>query len=87
MDPIEYTIMYQVEDSHWWYRGMEHITRAIIERWYPREPQLHILDVGCGTGAAAVNYLQDYGEVTCFDVAEEAVNYCKLMNIRRLVRA
>jgi SAM-dependent methyltransferase len=87
MDPIEYTIMYQEEDSHWWYRGMEHITRTILERWYPGETQLRILDVGCGTGAAAVYYLKDYGEVTGLDIAEEAIAFCQLRNFHRLVRA
>jgi hypothetical protein len=33
--PEEFQIMYQVEDTLWWYRGMEAIPWRVIERFYP----------------------------------------------------
>ncbi|MBC7227098.1 MAG: class I SAM-dependent methyltransferase [Thermoflexales bacterium] len=87
MNPEEYTIMYQVEDHHWWYRGMARITRAVLGRWYRPGSGLRILDAGCGTGGAMASYLRDYGEVTGFDFAGEALSFCRLRGATRLTRA
>ena len=86
MDPREYELMYQVEDRHWWYRGMETITRALLERWAPARSQ-RILDAGCGTGAAITTYLTDYGKVTGIDLYAEALKFCRERNAPRLARA
>ncbi len=79
----EYDVMYRVEDIHWWYRGMEAITRRVIERQYARGGRLHILDAGAGTGAA-MRYLADYGTVFGIDYATEAIHYCQLRQQDRL---
>jgi SAM-dependent methyltransferase len=79
--------MYRVEEHHWWYKGMEHITRAVLDRWYSGNSRMRILDAGCGTGAALAGFLKDYGQVTGFDVAIEAVSYSKSRQIVRLARA
>jgi SAM-dependent methyltransferase len=83
----EYGIMYRVEDHHWWYKGMERITRLVLDRWVSGNPRLRILDAGCGTGAALAGYLKDYGQVTGFDLAHEAMRYCKYRHIDCLARA
>jgi len=79
--------MYGVEDHHWWYRGMESITRAILHRWYAPGAGLSILDAGCGTGAAMSSYLADYGTVTGLDFSAIALSFCKRRNIERLAQA
>src|SRR5512143_872780 len=79
----EYEVMYRVEDAHWWYRGMEAITRQVIERYYACGGHLHILDAGSGTGAA-MGYLADYGHVFGIDYAAEALDYCRLRKRDRL---
>lgn len=81
----EYGVMYRVEDTHWWYRGMEAITRRVIERHYARGGPLHILDAGSGTGAA-MGYLADYGTVFGIDYAAEAIHYCRLRQQERLAQ-
>ncbi len=86
MDPREYELMYQVEDRHWWYRGMSAATRALIERWTPAK-DLRILDAGCGTGAALTNYLPDYGKPFGADLYAEALRFCRQRNAPRLTRA
>src|SRR5690606_31541976 len=48
MDPREYELMYRVEDQHWWYRGMESITCALIDDRIRPTSRLNILDAGCG---------------------------------------
>lgn len=87
MDPREYEIMYQVEDRHWWYRGMEAITRAVLNRWVRSTSRLRILDAGCGTGAAMTTYLADYGTVTGCDIHPLALKFCRQRNALRLTFA
>jgi SAM-dependent methyltransferase len=82
----EYAVMYRVEDSHWWYRGMESITRQLIEQRYSRGDRLRILDAGCGTGAV-MGYLSDYGAVVGMDYSAEALRFCRLRKRERLGQA
>ena len=86
MNAEEYAVMYRVEDSHWWYLGMEAITRQVIERHYPRGSKLRILDAGCGTGAV-MGYLADYGTVTALDYSAEALRFCRERRRERLAQA
>ena len=50
MKAEEYEIMFKSEKDHWWYGGMEVISRALIEKFYPKGGAIKILDAGCGTG-------------------------------------
>ncbi len=86
MDSQEYELMYQVEDHHWWYRGMETITRALLDRWIHSQTS-RILDAGCGTGAAMTTYLAEYGKVTGIDLYPQALEFCRKRNAPRLARA
>jgi len=86
MNPEEYEVMYRVEDAHWWYRGMESITRAVLDRAIGRGRDLRILDAGCGTGAV-MGYLADYGRVTGCDFAAAALHFCRARRRDRLSRA
>jgi SAM-dependent methyltransferase len=87
LDPGEYEIMYGVEDRHWWYQGMETITRATIERWVHPTSDFKILDAGCGTGAAMTTYLADYGMVTGCDIHPLALDFCRKRNAHSLACA
>ncbi len=89
MNLEEYEVMYQVEDHHWWYLGMERITCSLLERALPPEREarsLKILDAGCGTGAV-MKYLVKYGEVTGFDFSAEALRFSRRRGHHRLVQA
>jgi len=86
MNLEEYEVMYKVEDTHWWYRGMEAITRSVLDRAIGRGRNLRILDAGCGTGAV-MGYLSDYGCVTGFDFAAEALRFCQMRGRHRLSQA
>jgi ubiquinone/menaquinone biosynthesis C-methylase UbiE len=86
MDFKEYEVMYRVEDHHWWYRGMEAITRKCLEQYYPRGSNLRILDAGCGTGAV-MGYLADYGIVAGLDYSAAALRFCQQRRRERLVQA
>ncbi len=85
----EYEVMYQVEDHHWWYLGMERITCSLLERALPSEREarsLKILDAGCGTGAV-MKYLARYGEVTGFDFSAQALHFSRKRGHTRLAQA
>ncbi|GAB4505813.1 MAG: class I SAM-dependent methyltransferase [Anaerolineales bacterium] len=86
MDPQEYELMYHKERQHWWYLGMEAITRALLRHWAGVKP-LRILDAGCGTGAAMTTYLAEHGNVTGIDISPLALDFCRLREAQRLVRA
>jgi len=85
MNAKEYEVMYRVEDFHWWYCGMETITRRVIEQRYPRGGKLRILDAGCGTGAG-MGYLADYGAVTGLDFSAEALYWSQERKRTRLTQ-
>jgi len=77
--------MFQAEDTLWWYRGMEAITRRLVERYFPRGQGLSILDAGCGTGAA-MGYLAEYGRVTGLDFSTHALEFCRRRRKTSLAR-
>jgi len=79
--------MYHVEDHHWWYRGMETITRRLINECIQPASSIKILDAGCGTGAAMTTYLKDYGEVIGIDLYPQALEFCRKRNAQLLARA
>jgi SAM-dependent methyltransferase len=79
--------MFEVEQAHWWYLGMEKITRAILNKWRGSASNFSILDAGCGTGAAMSTYLADYGKVTGVDISPLALGFCRARSLTRLVLA
>jgi ubiquinone/menaquinone biosynthesis C-methylase UbiE len=87
MKDVEYGRMFEVEDQHWWYLGMETISRAILNRHVPPVSNRQILDAGCGTGAAMANYLPEYGAVSGFDISPLALGMCRLRKLKRLAQA
>lgn len=86
MDQNEFDVMYRVEDTLWWYRGMQTITRELIERHCPRRAGLHILDAGCGTGAG-MGWLADYGCVTGIDFSARALAFARQRGHARMAQA
>ncbi|PYS72774.1 MAG: class I SAM-dependent methyltransferase, partial [Acidobacteria bacterium] len=53
MQAHHYPILYQVEETHWWYLGRRRIIQSLVEQILPmlNNHNPRILDVGCGTGA------------------------------------
>ncbi len=89
MNRAEYEVMFQAEDTHWWYSGMERITRGLLDAYLvagTAREGLRILDAGCGTGAV-MKYLSAYGQVTGFDFSAEALRFSRQRDLTRLARA
>ena len=78
MQAHHYPIIYEVEESHWWYVGRRKIIQTFVERICSSfdNPNPRILDVGCGTGAN-LKMLGLYGQAEGVDISEQAVEFCK----------
>ncbi len=80
----EYRVMFEVEDSHWWYRAMRRNLLALLTRHHDwqAQPQPLILDAGCGTGANLQQLLTGFGgklatrNAVGFDLSNEALAFC-----------
>lgn len=85
METREYQMMFEVENTHFWYKGMRIIIKRLLDKYLPKNKKLKILDAGCGTGRN-IMFLKNYGQVSGFDISPHAIKYCKkrgLINIKR----
>ncbi len=77
MYPDEYRVMFELEDTHWWYRGVRVLLRSWLARYAPADAsRARILDAGCGTGAN-LQLLQAYGRAIGVDISEQAIAFCR----------
>ncbi len=78
MQQHTYSIMYQIEGSHWWFAGRRQIIATFLERIFAgfRGGKPQILDVGCGTGAN-LELLGEYGDAQGVDVSTDALQFCR----------
>jgi SAM-dependent methyltransferase len=82
-----YSIMYAVEESHWWFAGRRRIIESFLRSIQPKlgTEQPRILDIGCGTGAN-LEMLSQFGAAEGVDVSPEALAFCRrrgLQNVRQ----
>ena len=81
MRPDEYRVMFEIEDKHWWYRGLRALLQDLLKLYLPADSNgASILDVGCGTGAN-LKMLQAHGHAIGIDIAMEAINFCRARGI------
>ena|SRR5436190_7734513 len=78
MQAHHYPILYQVEETHWWYLGRRRIIQSLVEQILPmlNNHNPRILDVGCGTGAN-LKMLSAFGKADGVDISEQAVDFCR----------
>lgn len=78
MQSHHYPILYQVEDTHWWYVGRRRIISSLVKQIFAtlNNPNPRILDVGCGTGAN-LKMLAAYGKAEGVDISPQAVDFCR----------
>jgi SAM-dependent methyltransferase len=77
MQEHAYPIMYEVEDTHWWYAGRRRIISSFLARVCQNfQTRPRILDVGCGTGAN-LEVLEEFGETEGVDISHEALAFCR----------
>src|SRR5919112_6032028 len=78
MEAHHYPIIYEVEESHWWYVGRRKIIQTFVEQICATldNPNPRILDVGCGTGAN-LKMLAHHGRAEGVDISQQAVDFCR----------
>ena len=84
MQQHTYSIMYRVEETHWWFVGRRRIISSFLAQIdaNSERPQ-KILDVGCGTGAN-LEMLSQFGEAEGIDVSREALAFCRQRGLRNV---
>lgn len=88
MRPVNYEIIFDVEDDHWWFVGRRAVVFAqIADALAPSTSQKRqILDIGCGTGAT-MDHLRKYGEVQGIDLAIIPLNFSRRRGHQRTMCA
>src|ERR1700758_175514 len=81
-----YPILFEVEESHWWYIGRRRIIRSFVQEICTdiTDHRPRILDGGCGTGANLM-LLSEFGDAEGVDVSPDALSFCRergLNNVR-----
>jgi SAM-dependent methyltransferase len=76
----------QVEQLHFWFRGLRNFVRPLIAEATAGIPAPLILDCGCGTGANLV-LLNEYGRAFGFDLAPSGLRYARRYGQRRIANA
>lgn len=88
MEKREYDVMYNIEDTYWWYVGLRDLVFSSVNtfRRNSNGTSLKILDAGCGTGAV-LQRLRDYGESYGIDSSEEALEFCRRRGLDHVIEA
>jgi SAM-dependent methyltransferase len=78
MQTHHYPILYEVEETHWWYLGRRRIIQSLVEKISATLDTANprILDVGCGTGAN-LKMLAAHGKAEGVDISAQAVDFCR----------
>jgi len=71
----ELTAMYEVETEHWWFAGKRVLFKRLLRERLAASG-LRILDIGCGTGAVAVDFGR-YGWLCASDRSVDALAFAR----------
>ncbi|MFA5147135.1 MAG: class I SAM-dependent methyltransferase [Candidatus Omnitrophota bacterium] len=85
METKEYTLMYELEEGHWWYRGLHDLLFSTISKLNGEGRGIKILDAGCGTGFTMAA-LDRYGRSFGVDISDIALGYCRKRGLSRMVK-
>lgn len=84
MEANEYHTMFSVEETHWWYTGLQDLVLRQVGREAASWPvPLEILDAGCGTGRLC-QLLKPFGSVTACDIHPLAVMATQRRGVERV---
>jgi len=86
MHEQDFQLLYELEENFWWFPAMREITDTIARRQL-QQPNLRILDAGCGTGFNLAHFTRDSREVYGLDLADAAVRYVRNRGFRKIAQA
>lgn len=83
--PEYYQRLYELEDRHWWNRGMKKVAAALLEPSMQNASPTRILDAGCGTG----NFMDWLGRFSKaqrvgIDISSHALRFCRERNYQNI---
>lgn len=86
MDPKEFALQYEIEETHWWFKARRRLVRrfALQLREELGRP-LRILDVACAT-AMSFRFLSDLGSIRGLDISTETIHFARQRGVDRIVR-
>jgi len=87
MEKHEYKVMYDIEQTYWWFVGKQFLVRTILKqlcRWRPKE--IRILDIGCGTGII-LKLLAHFGIPFGTELSPEAIQFLRQRGLNLIVRS
>jgi ubiquinone/menaquinone biosynthesis C-methylase UbiE len=87
MENEEFEIMYQLEQSHWWFKGKQFLLKQCLRSLDIHASQRgRILDIGAGTGII-LKLLHDFGETYGIEYSQQGIKYLKKRELKRIVCA
>lgn len=89
MRPVNYEIIFESEDDHWWFVGRRAVVFAQIRdalKLADGTSALQLLDIGCGTGAT-MDHLRKFGEVQGIDLAMIPLSFSRRRGHQRTMCA
>ena len=80
----EYTNMYLLEDTYWYYKALHELLEYYVKEFSDSiDKDLRILDAGCGTGKW-LTVLENYGGAEGIDYSQEAIKYCRQRGLQNI---
>ena len=86
MNPDEYRRMFELESHYWWFVARRRLAFLLLNSALPGVPRPRVLDLGCGTGAFAVE-LAEHGEPVGADMSRLALDFARSRGSFGLVQA
>lgn len=87
MENQEYEIMYQLEQTNWWFKGKQFLLQQTLQSLGNRMSKRdRILDIGAGTGIV-LKILQDIGEAFGIELSLQGIKYLKKRKLKRIICA
>jgi SAM-dependent methyltransferase len=87
MHEQDFDLLYQLEETYWWFPAMREITDTIASRNL-QQSSLRILDAGCGTGFNLGHYAAaDSRDVYGLDLADAALKHVRKRGFSKVAQA
>jgi len=89
LEPEYYQRLHDLEEAHWWSRGMRQAMFSLLGAHLAGRKQLRILDVGCGTGylLAILDERDARHLMVGLDVSVHALRFCRQRGATRVLAA
>ena len=71
-----YRIFSEIQKKHWWFVVKKEIILDTINRYYKKDLNNEMLDIGCGSGLM-LNSLEKIGKTNGLDMSDEAIKFSK----------